>query len=159
MTWTYSGVPGDSTVDTVRFLAGLTSSGMPGTLTDEEITYLAGIEGSVYLAASASCQRVATYYAAGVQSRRVGELTLTYGDRAAEFSNRALELRRRGAVNGGTFVYAGGVSVADKRTNQCDTDRVTPEIARNMDDIPGTNQTAREVTQPNGAGSTGWRMY
>lgn len=157
MSWTYSGVPGDSTVDTVRFLAGLTSSGAPGTLSDEEITYLASAEGSVYLAAASACQKVATHYASSVQTRRVGDLTLTYGDRATEFASRAMELRRRAAVNGGTFVYAGGISVADKATNQQDTDRVTPEIARNMDDIPGTNQTAREVIQPNGAGSTGWR--
>lgn len=54
MSWTYSGNPGTSDLDTVRFLLGDTETNDP-LLQDEEITYLLTSKGSTNAATQQAC--------------------------------------------------------------------------------------------------------
>ncbi len=141
MTWSYSGVPGNSSLDAVRFLSGQTSTGDPELVQDEEIEWLVTQEGNAWLAAAQVCEALGGRYTGKATSRTVGELSLTYADRGATFTQRAADLRRRAALRS-VVPYSGGASVADKEVLTGDADRIQPSFARGMDDRPGTDDEA-----------------
>lgn len=136
MTFTYTGSPSnDSTqgqVDAIRFLSGLTSSSGAVVVQDEEIAFLLSQSGSIYGAAASASEQAAVRYGGMATSKTVGDLSLTYADRAVEYKARATSLRMQSAMR--SQVYGGGISVADKYTQETNTDRVAPEFRRDMDD-------------------------
>ena len=98
MTWTYSGDPGASTLDEVRFLIQDTDTD-DQLLSDEEINYLADAYGDPYSAAVAAVVSLIGQAARSLEeSKRVGDLSLTRksGDRLAQWEalKRHLESER-----------------------------------------------------------------
>lgn len=97
MAWTYSGDPASSTRDAVRFLIGDTDS-TDQLLQDAEITYVISESGgSVYQAAHDAAYAVASKFSRMATSKSVGDLSLSYSDRAKAFFDLANELLELGA--------------------------------------------------------------
>ena len=98
MAWTYSGDPGTSTKDSVRFLIGDTDSN-DQVVTDEEINWaLTVVDGSIYQAAHDLCVSLAAKFARLATSKSVGDLSLSYSDRSSAFyslADRILDLASR----------------------------------------------------------------
>lgn len=140
MTFTYTGSPSnDSTqgqLDALRLMLNQTSSSGPASvvLQDEELAFYLTEAGGMYAAAAQAADQISSRYAGLVTSKRVGELSLTYSDRAAEYRSLSLGFRRQVALR--AVPYAGGISVADKAMQVADRDRVRPEFRRDMDDNP-----------------------
>lgn len=146
MTWTYDGLPGTGStgakLDAVRFLSGQLSSGDTYLVQDEEISFLLSQDGNIYSAAASIAEHLAGRYGQQADSKKVGDLAITYGQRSKEFATRAAGLRRQAMLRSLT-PYAGGISQADKLVQEQDTDRVQPAFAIGMTDIPGGDpQTA-----------------
>jgi len=77
MTWTYSGNPGDSALDEIRFLIQDTDT-TDQLLSDEELTYLYGAYGDAYSAAVAAVGvLIATASRVQEESKTVGDLSLS----------------------------------------------------------------------------------
>jgi hypothetical protein len=98
MTWTYSGDPGASTLDEVRFLIQDTDTD-DQLLSDEEINYLADGYGDPYSAAVAAVVSLIGKAARSQEeSKRVGDLSLSRksGERLAQWEalKRHLESER-----------------------------------------------------------------
>lgn len=77
MTWTYSGNPGDSTRDEIRFLIGDTDT-TDQLLSDEELDYLIGVWADAYAAAIAAVSAlIAKGSRDSEEAKRVGDLSLS----------------------------------------------------------------------------------
>lgn len=97
MTWSYTGDPADSTKDAVRFLIGDTDTS-DQLLTDEEIDYTVDSSGSLYQAAHDSAYAIASTFARMASSKSVGDMSLSYSDRAASYyqvADRMLQLQAK----------------------------------------------------------------
>ena len=91
MGWNYSGDPAASIGDEVRFLIGDTDSTDP-LLSDEEIEYLLAGSGSPRQAAYDGCVDIAGKFARMASSKSVGDLSISYSDRARAFRDHAAAL-------------------------------------------------------------------
>ncbi|ASR83908.1 hypothetical protein SEA_SHROOMS_27 [Arthrobacter phage Shrooms] len=97
MTWTYSGNPGASPRDRVRFLIGDRAQ-TPQSITDEELQYLLDETATPEDAAILAAEQMADSFAGlSVTSKRVGDLSLSmdYGRTGARFAATAKRLRSR----------------------------------------------------------------
>lgn len=97
MTWSYSGNPASSNKDEVRFLIGDTDT-TDQLLSDEEINYTLVESGSNYQAAHDSAYAIASTFARMASSKSVGDLSLSFSDRAASYyqvADRMLQLQVR----------------------------------------------------------------
>jgi hypothetical protein len=143
--FSYSGDPGASRRDAVRFWMGDTNSAN-ALLQDGEVDYLVEQNpGSVLLAAAQGLEIAAAARLAGssgsgtgtIQSKTVGDLSITYGSRTTEMSQqaqvlteRAQMLRARAAMQG-TPIFTGG-SESEKLAQEDNTDRVVPAFSVRM---------------------------
>jgi hypothetical protein len=97
MAWTYSGDPASSVKDQVRFLVGDTDS-TDQLLQDAEILYVITEAGSsVYQAAHDAAYAIASKFSRMATSKSVGDLSLSYSDRAKAYFELANELLELGA--------------------------------------------------------------
>lgn len=128
-------------------------------LMDNEILAALTEKGGNKYAAAAECCR----FIAGQFSRKpentstVGGQSTSYGDQAKRYLTMAAEFEKQAKLTpAGTFAYAGGISIADKRTNQQDTDRVNPNFNLGMDDnmLPVPVGGNLQPTAPMGNGTT-----
>lgn len=145
MTWSYSGDPASSTLDQVRFLVRDTAS-THQLVQDEEINWLLTQEANVYMAAAATIDTlILTRY--GVLSRSAGDVSVTYME-PIKLVALSQMLRRRGM--GHQVPSVGGISIADKLSQEIDPDRVQLPIALgNMDNrFAGANTPLTDPTQP-----------
>lgn len=97
MTFTYTGDPSVSDRDKVRFLIGDTDS-TDALVSDEEIEWSLGEAGSIYQAAHDLCTVIASKFARLATSKSVGDLSLSYADRAETYhrlADRMLHLAER----------------------------------------------------------------
>jgi hypothetical protein len=97
MTWSYSGNPASSTRDAVRFLIGDTDTN-DQLLSNEEIDYTISSSGSLYQAAHDCAYAIASSFARLASSKTVGDLSISYSDRAASFyqvADRMLDLQAK----------------------------------------------------------------
>ena len=118
MSWTYTD-PNTSDRDKIRFLIGDTDSTDP-LLSDEEIAFtLAEAGGSVYQAGHDSCYAIAAKFSRMAQSKSVGDLSISYADRAAAYAAQAERLLELGARREppSVWVAPGSLLRADARTN------------------------------------------
>ena len=101
MTWSYSGNPASSEKDAVRFLIGDTDT-TDQLLSDAEINYvIAESGGSIYQAAHDACYAIAGKFSRMASSKSVGDMSISYADRAQAFfalANELLELAARREV-------------------------------------------------------------
>lgn len=97
MTWTYVD-PNNNARDKVRFLIGDTDT-TDQLVSDEEIAYLLSETGnSVYLAAHDACYAISSKFARMATSKSVGDLSLSFANRAEQFAalaERLVELAAR----------------------------------------------------------------
>lgn len=101
MTWTYSGNPGSSSRDAVRFLIGDTAGG-DQLVSDEEIAYLLTEETTVRSAAGRACEAIAAAFGRNSdQSKSVGDLSLSesWSQRATSYLTLADRLHSGGAAD------------------------------------------------------------
>jgi len=112
-------------------------------LSDEEIQYLIDTSRHILLAAASAAEAVATKFSDEASSKQVGDLKITYADggQAESYKTMAKALRNRAYRRAGSGVYAGGISHADKDTQEEDTDRVQPAFSKGMDDHESSGTT------------------
>jgi hypothetical protein len=134
MAWTYDlSKLSDATLGPryqVRFLVQDTNTNRQ-LVQDEEIDWTLSQAANVYTAAADICDSLVAR-AAGVQTRKVGDLTLTYDPKF--YRELAATLRARGASD--QIPFFGGQSISGKEANQNDTDAVSPAFAIGLDDNP-----------------------
>lgn len=111
-------------------------------LSDEEIAFYYAQEGNVWRAAASCCLALIDGQSV---DKTVGDLSLRTGSRLANYQALAKEYRMR--ANLGATVYAGGISSADKQTQEQDTDRVLPVFTKTLQGDP-------EITPGSTASST-----
>lgn len=133
MAFTYSGDPANSDLETVRFLIGDTVS-TDVLLQDAEINYLLTVEPNVYKAAVTACKTIAATFARKAD-RAVGDLFVKFSKKYDQYIalSQQLEIRAKRETAG---IYAGGISRADKKTQDQDTDRVKPAFHKDQWDNP-----------------------
>lgn len=72
-------------------------------------------------------------------SVKIGRTSVDGKDKAAQFRQLAIDLRKQGSSASGiplVGMFVGGISRSRRRTLQSDTDRIQPEFALDMDDNP-----------------------
>lgn len=128
MTWTYSGDPGDSARDAIRFLIGDTDTN-DQLLSDEEIAWVnAQASGTttsldaVYDAAAQCAMTIATKLGREAD-KQIGDLSVSLSQRAAAFRQSAVDLRAMAARHTSVPTpYAGGITISDKDIDQENSD-------------------------------------
>lgn len=117
---------------------------------DEEIDWLQTQEANAYMVAARCCDSLIARFGA-VTSKHVGDLGLTFDPKF--YKALATTLRSRGMTY--QQVYAGGISITDKISQQQDTDKVVPmffvgfgdnRFAANL--APG-DQNSEAINNPN----------
>ena len=143
MSWTYSGDPGYSDRDAVRFLMQDTDSSDQLT-TNEEIDWILSTQPNVYLAAARALRTLAVKFSDQGTSKSVGGLSISYSERGSKFleTARALESSAKRGVTAVIRPYSGGISKADKEANEADSDWVKPWASYGMHDNPGASNPA-----------------
>ncbi len=139
--WTYTGDPEANDRDAVRFLVGDTVE-KDAIFQDEEIDWILTQNANVYFAAALAADAASAQFSSaakdGVKTKTVGALSISYSntERAAEYRTMASGLRTRAATNSRFIFYAGGISIADKKTNEQDTDWNQPNFKLGQFDNP-----------------------
>lgn len=124
-------------VSAVRFLVGNTSTGDPIVISNEEIGFAINQTGNIYcaavLVASGMLQQYASKSAGATQSRTVGNLSITYGDRAASLRANLPYLKQQCAMRS-VVPVAGGITVASRDERLEDTSLTPLVFGVGMDD-------------------------
>ncbi len=137
MAFTYADTPETVPRDAVRLLTGDTDSG-DALLSDAEVAfYLTEANDNVYRAASEACKAIAAKLSR-LPDIKTGRVVISNKDRARDFLALAGKLYDK-FLAGTVMPYAGGISRADKQTQEEDEDRVVPFFARNSFVQPGTD--------------------
>ena len=139
MTFTY-GFGFNTDLNKVRLLIRDTNS-TDVKFEDEEINQFLDLETNVYRAAGLAARTMQALTAEKV-SKTVGKLSIQLSDQSKQWGALADEYYTRGKAKGSPRIYAGGISVAAKNTQEADTDRVEPAFARGQHDFPGTIHTS-----------------
>ena len=135
MAWTYSGNPADSDRDQVRFLIGDTNTD-DQLVSNEEIAW-ALTQGTVYNATAICARSIAAGFSR-LADKSVDDLKISYSQRSVQYSKLADNLEDKDSFKA-LSVYAGGISAADKQSNEEDTDRVSPSFTKGITDNPSLN--------------------
>jgi hypothetical protein len=126
-TWTYDpALIATTPLYQVRRLIGDTNTA-DQQLFDEEINWAISQRGGSYGGAADCCRDLAAKYSRDVDTVQ-GELHRLYSARSKAYSLRAIEMNRVAAMTSKGAPYAGGISRADKRTQESNTDRVDPQF-------------------------------
>jgi hypothetical protein len=127
MSWTYTNSPATVPRDEVRFLTGDVLS-TDQLVSDEEIAYALGITPNARMAAASIARAIASRFSRQAD-KQVGDLQISYSQRAAAYLKLAEELKTD-AVLVSAAVYCGGISKTDKLTDETNSDRVKPSFKR-----------------------------
>lgn len=133
MTWTFVPAQIQTTpLYQVRVLSGDKVFSDPQ-MEDEEILFILSQRPNVYGAAANVCQALANQYSRSVTTK-AGDTQKNWSDMAKSYQARAAYLNYLALINGGGQVYAGGISISDKISQEQNTDRVQPQFDYGMDD-------------------------
>jgi hypothetical protein len=136
MNWSYTGRPGTSLKDEVRFLIGDTCEKDP-LVSDEEIAYALS-KFSVTRLAGAVCLRSALMRLSRSVTWRAGDASENASDLAKALKDRLQELDPGNeTLSGFVIPRFGGQSLDEKRDLADDSDAVQPSFSIGMNDIPG----------------------
>lgn len=141
MAWSYSGDPGASPKDEVRFLVADTDPGDP-IVSDEEILFMLAEEGSPLKAAAGLAEVLAFRYAR-VCDTAIGDYRVSLSQVAERYRLLAKELESEAGLVS-AIPYAGGISASDKKRQEEDTDRVEPAFRRGMFERDGVSERRGE---------------
>lgn len=135
MTWSYSGDPGSSTMDEVRFRCGDTDTN-DQLITNEEITWALTQFASTQLAA-ALVLRGLIMKLSRLVNNSVGGVSVSASDMARAFADRVKELDPGGITAGSVSatISFGGLSITEKDNLLDNSDAVQPHFRRDQDDI------------------------
>lgn len=137
MTWSYTASSTMTGVNAVRWLVGNTSSGDPVVVSNEEIGFALTQTGNMWCAAVQVAESMLQQYgsktAGSVQSKTVGNLSISYGDRVASLQSLLPNLRRQCALRS-VRPIAGGITVASREERAADTSLTDPLFRIGMDD-------------------------
>lgn len=130
--WSYSGDPGASDRDHVRYLIGDVDDKDP-LVNDEAIQFSIDNRKDVYAAAAEVARsiaaRCAREVASSVNVAGVGQdVSRQLQTRQQQFEKIAMQLEKRSGKQ--VKPYMGGMRISDKETDQDDTDLVGPTFAR-----------------------------
>lgn len=100
---------------------------------DEEISFFIDTESNIYGAASIACEALAAKYG-GQVDKAVGDLKISLGQKYDHYRGLADKYNIRAKQKGAVQLYGGGISKADKLTQESDTDRVEPAFYKDMFD-------------------------
>jgi len=138
VTWTYSGNPGASDRDLVRFLIGDTDTN-DQQLTNAEIDYLITEQGSANRAALEAARGLLAKYSRTCD-QKTSKVDTKYSQRRAGYAAMVSRLQLRL----GPVPYAGGISEGDKDIDEGDSDRVDPAFKVGMMEHDGTNTETQD---------------
>lgn len=147
MAWTYSGNPGSSSRDAVRFLVGDTNS-RAQKLQDGEIDWLVSQYTNVYKAAGYAARAIAAKFA-DLVDKSLGDFRLAYSQRQQAYLNMAKTYLNQAAART-AMPYAGGISRSDKMIDQMNTDLEQPTFYRY--EFEYTGSALNPLTDPNFSG-------
>lgn len=135
----YGGDPANNANDAVRLLIGDTDT-TDEQLSDPEVAYFLSVNPNKLLAASLAADSLAGYYSRQIDSE-VDEIRALASQRKKHYTELAVTLRERArSESSGSLaitpsaIFAGGLSIAGKRTERDDTDRVPARFRRGMHD-------------------------
>jgi hypothetical protein len=128
--WTYSGNPAHSAVDAVRFLIGDTNH-CDQLLQDGEIAWVLGQYNNVPMNAAIRCCEVVMSKFSRMCDETVGQVSLSYSQKAKAYRDMRGDLVRRLATEDMT-PFAGGISIAADQANINNNDRVKPDFTKHM---------------------------
>lgn len=138
MAKTYTGDPGSSTKDELRFLVGDTGQAVEMQLTDEEIDWqYSRTIPSVGAAAIALVRRLIALNRSLVD-QSVGDISISYSQRLAALKVTLNELIQDPTL-GALSMGVGGVRVEQIVEQNADVNAVQPPVKRNQFTMPGTN--------------------
>lgn len=138
MASTYSGNPGASIKDQLRFLVGDTGAAVPMQLTDEEIDWqYSRTVPSVGMAAIALVRRLIALNRSLVD-QTVGDISISYSQRLAALRATLAELIADPTL-GSLSIKVGGTKVEEIIAQNADVNAVQPPVKRNQFTMPGTN--------------------
>ena len=120
----------------VRRLIGDVNS-TAGLFSDEEIEFFISEEANIYGAAAVACESLSAKFASGV-SKTVGKLKINLQQKFDHYEKLSETFKTKSKTKGGIQLFAGGISQAQKDSEESNTDRVAPSFARDFMDFPGT---------------------
>jgi len=130
MTWTYSGDPGKSAKDLVRFLIQDTDA-KDQQLQDGEITYILSVYNNKPAnAAIRLCEVLIAKYTR-MADEGVGQVRIQFSQKSKAYRTLLTDLKIRLATES-MQPYAGGVSQSDVDTVNSNMDRVKPDFSKHM---------------------------
>ena len=138
MSWNYSGNPGDSPRDKVRFLVGDTCEDQQ-LVSDGEIAWAVSNQPTEGLAAALVLRALAARFSRLVTAK-VGDVSKNCGEMAKAFKVRADELDPSGMTFGAALLVLpkfGGLSISEKKTLDLEGVAVLLMFKKGQDDIPG----------------------
>ena len=138
-TWTFDWTDIDDDLAKVRVLIGDTNTDRQ-LLSDEAINYFGTQAGNNFGTAAIACDAIAASFA-GDSDKEVGDLKLSLSQKSIAYEKRAKGFRKQSIKLVGPV--AGGVSIAAKKTQTSDTDRVKPGIRKGQFDNPGGSTGSR----------------
>lgn len=131
--YTYSGNPGASLLDQVRFLLGDTDP-LTAYLTDGEILWLlTDAQDNALNAAYRGTDSIIAKLARN-RDESVGSVSIAFSQQLAGYEKLAGVLKRR--MSRGAIPFAGGISRTQKLVERSDGDRVQPSFIRDLDQYP-----------------------
>ena len=132
MPWSYSSSV-ISNRDRVRLLIGDTNAADPQ-LQDEELDYFLASESGTYGAAAAAAHSLSMRYARYPGSKKMGDLSITYGDISKRYMDLSSQLLISARGNK-ALPSAGGVEVSDRNQAQNDESLVHSGIRTSIHDF------------------------
>lgn len=130
MSWTYSGNPGHSLKDQVRFLIGDTNT-RDQLLLDGEIEWLLSQYNYQPVAAAIrGCETIMTKFSR-MADEAVGQVKISFSQKSKAYQTMVNQLRQRIAIED-VMPFAGGISRAQKQTEDANADRVRPDFTKHM---------------------------
>lgn len=115
----------------VRFWVGDTDT-THQEVQDEEIEFALSLRPNVYAASADVARSIAAKYTRKVDEA-AGDHKKSYSQRAKAFLALSYQLENKAVGTSGAMPYAGGISMADKRRQECDSDRVKPQFNLDQD--------------------------
>jgi len=136
MSWSYSGNPSDSPLDSVRFLIQDTDED-DKLLNDAEIQFMLDSEnGDIYFASYKLAETLAGKFSRLV-SQTIGDYSISYSDLSEKYLALARKLKDTADTKKARNAkpYAGGISRSDKKRQILNLDRVKPAFKKDLMDI------------------------
>lgn len=138
MATTYSGNPGASTKDELRFLVGDTGAAVPMQLTDEEINWQYSKTTPGIGAAAIALVRRLMALNRSLVDQSVGDISISYSQRLAALEATLNELIQDPTL-GALTIGVGGVTRQQIVEQNSDPNAVQPPVKRDQFTMPGTN--------------------